>query len=536
MPSVFTTRDNNEAMAAMQTMKQFMDQVTPQLQQLGVDPMGYKGYAQAYQSAVNNNLAIPQDFADVMYKFGGYGNTGKQLFEPDKDGNPRLTQEGVAYASQNLPEGVAVHQGFFDFGRQVNDLAKSKGDDTFYKSFPQQLTAAAGYGMEIPQHIQDLAYAGGFKGVTDPQALYKQGFSGGQKLFTPREGKDQGIYTDAGRAYASQNLPEGMSLSDAFYDYSKGSYDFLTQQGATDIPQSIIERSKIAEAAGYQTPQYIKDMMYAAGINPAQTSNNAAPTPTPAASTPTSTTGATTALSIGSNPDDYFDVGKFKAVQAALGSAASDVDIDRAVNYFKLQGNNAPSLEDFENYLSKPQGSSSSIKYSGPQESSNAPEFLANFKKQLQEKTASDTPATRGGTYAELTGDTSTKGGRNRPNSASGPKPRENVFENLVNNLEESRNNRGSSSLRQTIENVTERPVSREELQEARSRYARDSRRFSGRRGSRSGRARSNSDSKGTSFGPGRAKRDSSRSSYSDSRRDRSFERRGRPSRNRFGR
>jgi hypothetical protein len=318
-----------DALQRMQTLNQFMDQVKPQLQQLGVDRSGYKGYAQAYQSAVNNNLAIPQDFADIMYKYGGYGNTGKQLFEPGKDGSPKLTQEGIAYASQNLPEGVALHQGFFDFGNQVSDLAKSKGDNTRYKTLPQQINAAAGYGMEIPQHIQDLSYAAGFGGTPDAQALYKQGFSGGQKLFNPREGK-QGEYTDAGKAYASQNLPEGMSLSDAFFDYDKGSYNFLTQQGATDIPRNIYERSKIAEAAGYQTPQYIKDMLYAAGPAPAQTSNNAAPTPTPAAATPTPTT---TAI-----------------------PAASDAE----------------------------------QKETAPQGSSNAPEFLSNFKKRLQEKTASE--------------------------------------------------------------------------------------------------------------------------------------------------
>lgn len=465
-----------DALQRMQVLNQFMNQVTPQLQQLGVDRSGYRGYAQAYQSAVNNNLAVPQDFADIMYEYGGFGNTGKQLFEPSKDGNPSLTQEGIAYASQNLPEGVALHQGFFDFGKQVSDLAKSKGDNTNYKTLQQQINAAAGYGMEIPQHIQDLSYAAGLGGTPDAQALYNMGFSGGQKLFNPREGKG-GALTNAGRAYASQNLPEGMSLSDAFFNYDHGSYDFLKQQGVTDIPRSIIERSKIAEAAGYQTPQYIKDMMYASGIDTAQTSNNAAPTP--AASTPTTTPAAPT-----STPTPTPAPAKFAANEGT---------------------------------------------------GSNAPEFLAQFKKQLEDKAASERPS---GTYGEVTGDTSTKG--------AGPKTRANrpyssgVFDRLVNNLEESRNNRGSSSLRQTIENVTERPVSREELQEARSRYARDSRRPSGRRSSSSGRARSNSDSTGTEFGPGRARRDSSSSSYSESRRDRSFGRPGRSSRNRstrlFGR
>jgi hypothetical protein len=337
------------ALQRMQVLNQFMDQVTPQLQQLGVDRSGYKGYAQAYQSAVNNNLAVPQDFADIMYQYGGYGNTGKQLFEPSKDGNPKLTQEGIAYASRNLPEGVALHQGFFDFGRQVSDLAKSKGDNTTYKTLQQQINAAAGYGMEIPQHIQDLSYAAGFGGTPAP------------------------------------------------------------------------------------TP--------------------AVSTPTPAAPTPTPTPAPA----------------KFAANEGTANKGGSD-----------------------------------------------APEFLAQFKKRLQEKAASeaasDTPT---GTYAEVTGDNSTKGGRDKPN---------------------------------------------EELREARSRFARDSRRSSGRRGSRSGRASSNreaqgraadraaslgravyesrrsSSRRGTDFGPGRARRDSSSSAYSDSRRDRSFERPGRPFRNRFRR
>jgi len=492
------------ALQRMQTLNQFMNQVTPQLQQLGVDRSGYKGYAQAYQSAVNNNLAIPQDFADVMYQYGGYGNTGKQLFEPSKNGNPKLTQEGIAYASRNLPEGVALHQGFFDFGKQVSDLAKSKGDNTRYKTLQQQINAAAGYGMEIPQHIQDLAYAGGFGGT---------------------------------------------------------------------------------------------------------------PTPAAATSTPISDAATPTTTAIPAASDDYFDAEKFKKVQATLGSDVSKIDIDKAVDYFKKEGNNVPSLEDFQNYmgssgsqynirnfgeqLNRLEGLESAVKdirdieqsenkydignfdkllnileeqknntssgaeqkETAPQGSSNAPEFLSNFKKQLEEKAASeaasDTPT---GTYAEVTGDTSTRGGRDKPNSASGPKPRENVFDRLVNNLEEARNNRGSSSLQQTIENVTERPISREELREARSRFARDSRRSSGRRGSRSGRASSNreaqgraadraarlgravyesrrsSSRRGTDFGPGRARRDSSSSPYSDSRRDRSFERRGRPFRDRFGR
>lgn len=389
------------ALQRMQTLNQFMNQVTPQLQQLGVDRSGYKGYAQAYQSAVNNNLAIPQDFADVMYQYGGYGNTGKQLFEPSKDGNPKLTQEGIAYASRNLPEGVALHQGFFDFGKQVSDLAKSKGDNTTYKTLQQQINAAAGYGMEIPQHIQDLSYAAGFGGTPTPAA--------------------------------------------------------------------------------------------------------ATPTPISDAATPT-----TTAIPAAS--DDYFDAEKFKKVQATLGSDVSKIDIDKAVDYFKKEGNNVPSLEDFQNYM----GSSAEQKETAPQGSSNAPEFLAQFKKRLQEKAASeaasDTPT---GTYAEVTGDNSTKGGRDKPN---------------------------------------------EELREARSRFARDSRRSSGRRGSRSGRASSNreaqgraadraaslgravyesrrsSSRRGTDFGPGRARRDSSSSAYSDSRRDRSFERPGRPFRNRFRR
>lgn len=148
-----------DALQRMQVLNQFMDQVTPQLQQLGVDRSGYKGYAQAYQSAINNNLAVPQDFADIMYEYGGYGNTGKKLFEPNKDGNPKLTQEGIAYASRNLPEGVALHQGFFDFERAADAFIKSKGDQTNYKGLEEKRNAAAGYGMEIPQHIQDLSYA-----------------------------------------------------------------------------------------------------------------------------------------------------------------------------------------------------------------------------------------------------------------------------------------------------------------------------------------------------------------------------------------
>jgi hypothetical protein len=489
------------AQQRMQTLNQFMNQVTPQLQQLGVDRSGYKGYAQAYQSAVNNNLAIPQDFADLMYQYGGYGNTGKQLFEPSKDGNPKLTQEGIAYASRNLPEGVALHQGFFDFGKQVSDLAKSKGDNTRYKTLQQQINAAAGYGMEIPQHIQDLAYAGGFGGTPDAQALYKEGFSGGQKLFNPREGKG-GVLTDAGKAYASQNLPEGMSLSDAFFNYDKGSYDFLTQQGATDIPRSIPERAKIAEAAGYQTPQYIKDMLYAAGPAPAQTSNNAAPTPTPAAATPTAIPAAS---------DDYFDAEKFKKVQATLGSDVSKVDIDKAVDYFKKGGTH--SLEDFQNYM----GSDAEQKETAPQGSSNAPEFLANFKKRLQEKAASDTPAIKGGTYAEVTGDTSTKGGRDR--SSKGKPSRGSRRTRGVFDREPSQKYRDSMARREAKYEAQRRDADRAA---SRGRADYESRRSSSRRG--------------TDFGPGRARRDVSGSSQIDSRRDRSFERRGRPFRNRFGR
>jgi len=502
-----------DALQRMQTLNQFMDQVKPQLQQLGVDRSGYKGYAQAYQSAVNNNLAIPQDFADIMYKYGGYGNTGKQLFEPGKDGSPKLTQEGIAYASQNLPEGVALHQGFFDFGNQVSDLAKSKGDNTRYKTLPQQINAAAGYGMEIPQHIQDLSYAAGFGGTPDAQALYKQGFSGGQKLFNPREGKG-GVLTDAGKAYASQNLPEGMSLSDAFFNYDKGSYDFLTQQGVTDIPRSIPERAKIAEAAGYQTPQYIKDMLYAAGPAPAQTSNNAAPTPISDAATPT-----TTAIPAAS--DDYFDAEKFKKVQATLGSDVSKIDIDKAVDYFKKEGNNVPSLEDFQNYM----GSSAEQKETAPQGSSNAPEFLSNFKKQLEAKAASDKPATRGGTYAEVTGDTSTKGGRDR--SSKGERT--------------SRSSRGSKRARGIFGGVFDREPSQKYKDSMSRREAKyeAQRRAADRAASRARsdyESRRSSSERGTDFGPGRARRDVSGSSQIDSRRDRSFERRGRSSQNRFGR
>lgn len=551
-----------DALQKMQVLNQFMDQITPQLQQLGVDRSGYKGYAQAYQSAVNNNLEVPQDFADIMYEVGGFGNTGKQLFEPSKDGNPRLTEAGKAYASRNLPEGVALHQGFFDFGNQVSDLAKSKGDNTRYKNLPQQITAAAGYGMEIPQHIQDLAYAVGLGGTPNAQALYKQGFSGGQKLFTPREGKAQGIYTDAGRAYASQNLPEGKSLSDAFFDYDKGSYDFLTKQGVTDIPRNIPERAKMAEAAGYQTPQYINDMLYAAGIDRAEASNNAAPAPAPVAKTQnaTNTQQINNPANIPGAPGNLSGLQTVptnlsfikpqpltpNSVPYAPSVAATNpvqLEVNSQTPLSRLSSNAAPSslaaapatplesavkdirdiaqsenkydignfdkllnrLEELENNTSSDAGQKkaapTSAKYAAKEGaanegSSNAPEFLASFKKRLEEEADSDTPAVKGRSYAEITGDTSTKGGRDRSSKGNGTsrpsrRPRRGGGLFGVRPFEMSPKYRASM----------DRAEAKFEARRRDARRARD-------RGLADYRSRRSSSRGGTEFGPGRARRD----------------------------
>ena len=315
-----------DALQRIQVLNQFMNQVTPQLQQLGVDRSGYKGYAQAYQSAINNNLEVPQEFADIMYEYGGIGNTGKQLFEPSKGGNPKLTQEGIAYASRNLPEGVALHQGFFDFGKQVNDLAKSKGDNTRYKSLQQQINAAAGYGMEIPQHIQDLSYATGF-GVT----------------------------------------------------------------------------------------------------------------PTPAASTPTPT------------PTSTPTPAKYSPNEGTANKG-----------------------------------------------SSNAPEFLAQFKKRLEEEAGSDTPAVKGRSYAEITGDTSTKGGRDRPSKGdrtSRPSRRPRRARGLFGVAPREMSPEYNDKVSRFKDRISRQMRAAER--------ARD-------RGLSDYRSRRSSSRRGTEFGPGRARRDTS--------------------------
>ena len=200
---------DRDALQRIQVLNQFMNQITPQLQQLGVDRSGYKGYAQAYQSAINNNLAVPQDFADIMYEYGGFGNTGKQLFEPRKDGNPKLTEAGKAYASRNLPEGVALHEGFFDFGKQVSDLAKSKGDNTRYKTLSQQINAAAGYGMEIPQHIQDLSYA---LGLGNTPAAKTQNVTNTQQNASTQLNSPANIPGAPGNLNGLQTVPTNLSF------------------------------------------------------------------------------------------------------------------------------------------------------------------------------------------------------------------------------------------------------------------------------------------------------------------------------------
>lgn len=159
-----------DALQKQAILNQFMDQVTPQLQQLGVDRSGYKGYAQAYQSAINNNLAIPQDFADIMYEYGGYGNTGQKLFyyDDDEKDSPRLTKEGIAYAGRSLPDAddhtksMTLAREFHNFMNEADAYVKGKGDQTHYKGLKAMRDAAASHGMEIPQVIQDMSYAAGF--------------------------------------------------------------------------------------------------------------------------------------------------------------------------------------------------------------------------------------------------------------------------------------------------------------------------------------------------------------------------------------
>jgi hypothetical protein len=229
-------------------------------------------------------------------------------------------------------------------------------------------------------------------------------------------------------------------------------------------------------------------------------------------------------------PDDYFDAEKFKQVQGVFDSAVSKDALRKGLDYFKREGNNAPSFEGFKKYMDSvspfPQlgssgsqynignfdkllnrveeaknniGSDAGQKEAAPQSSSNAPDFLDKFKKDLEAK-AENEPATRGGTYAEVTGDTSTRGGRDR-SSRGGRK------------AEFSRRSRRSR-------NEAQRSRADRAADRARSDYE----------------SRRSSSGRGTDFGPGRSRRDASGSSYSDSRRDRSFERRGRSSRNRFGR
>ena len=447
---------DRDALQRIQVLNQFMNQITPQLQQLGVDRSGYKGYAQAYQSAINNNLAVPQDFADIMYEYGGFGNTGKQLFEPRKDGNPKLTEAGKAYASRNLPEGVALHEGFFDFGKQVSDLAKSKGDNTRYKTLSQQINAAAGYGMEIPQHIQDLSYA---LGLGNTPVAKTQNVTNTQQNASTQLNSSANVPGAPGNLSGLQTVPTNLS--------------FIKPQSLT--PNSV----PYAPSAAPATP-------------------------------------------IGS--DDYVDAEKVEKIQAALGSDVSKYDINnfgKQLNSLEeLQGalkdirgigqsENKYDIGNFDKLLNRleeqenntssdagqKEAAPASAKYAANEgaankESSNAPEFLAQFKKQLEEQAASDTPATKVGTYAEVTGDTSTKGGRDR--SSEGSRPRGPGAFGV-----------GPREMSPEYKDKVSRFKDRISRQMSAARRARD-------RGLSDYRSRRSSSRRGTEFGPGRARRDTS--------------------------